>query len=264
MPTLNEVNYSREACINAIREYYRFLTKMFLDEDEILEPPEGGWPDIMPSALQQLGKTEEVAALLRSLPYLRTEWEGQDAQATPWGLFANWTAEVHSVNRGKGSIEDIKVATEGVSYPDDIPAHVVGLTSTEDDYGRFLLDTELGVIYWMECEDEIANRSSRRPIRDDPYDYAEENETEWRAEGKAWAIADFFEVLKEQFRKLKFIPINGKEVKDVYEMSDERTEEGLREIQGTFREHGWPDLSRYRKHECMAAVREASARLDLN
>ncbi|KAJ4349997.1 uncharacterized protein N0V89_008618 [Didymosphaeria variabile] len=109
---------------------------------------------------------------MRSLPYLITEWGDQDAQATPLGLFANWNAEVSSVNEGK--------------------ARVVRLTSTQDDFGRFLLNTELGVIYRIECEGEVADRSFRRMTRDDPYDYFEEDEAEWRAEGKAWEITDFF------------------------------------------------------------------------
>lgn len=47
-------------------------------------------------------------------------------------------------------------------------------------------------------------------------DYAPENEATWRAEAPAWAVVDFFEMLKDQFRKLHFIPLNGRVVKDVY------------------------------------------------
>ncbi|KAF1969271.1 hypothetical protein BU23DRAFT_582752 [Bimuria novae-zelandiae CBS 107.79] len=172
MPTLDDVSYSLAKCIEAIRDYYNFLTKLYLDPSEIVQPPEGGWSTITSTALQGLGKSNEVITLLRNLPYIRT-------------------------TDGEAEFEDLKVASQGVSYAEDIPAHVVGLSTGEDGHGTFLLDTDLGV-----------------------------------------AVADFFEVLKGQFRKLKFVPVSEKKVMDVYAGHDEGTEEALQEIQGIYRAHG--------------------------
>lgn len=36
---LEDITYSREGTISAIRDYYQFLTKMYLPESAILEPP---------------------------------------------------------------------------------------------------------------------------------------------------------------------------------------------------------------------------------
>jgi hypothetical protein len=46
MPELHEVSYSREATIAAFRDFYQFLAKFYMSEDEIEEPPAGGWPTI--------------------------------------------------------------------------------------------------------------------------------------------------------------------------------------------------------------------------
>jgi hypothetical protein len=51
-----------------------------------------------------------------------------------------------------------------------------------------LLRTELGVVYWVNCPNEIKDEPSRETIDDNEHDYASENEAEWRVEAPAWAI----------------------------------------------------------------------------
>lgn len=94
-------------------------------------------------------------------------------------------------------------------------------------------------------------------ISDDPYDYCEdEKEAEWRNEA-VWSIPNFFELLKNQFKKLHFIPICSMEVIAEYGR-DAEEEEGMREmLRGIYREHGWPDLNQYRKEQCLKAVGRA-------
>jgi hypothetical protein len=90
-------------------------------------------------------------------------------------------------------------------------------------------------------------------VEDDPYDWAPENEAEWRSDSATWAIADFFEILKDQFRELHYVPISGERVLDANSRfpPDEGMIPALQEI---YREHGWPDLERYRKRECLEVV----------
>jgi hypothetical protein len=42
MHELSEIVYSRDATVAAFRDYYLFLTKMYLNESDIMEPPEEG------------------------------------------------------------------------------------------------------------------------------------------------------------------------------------------------------------------------------
>jgi hypothetical protein len=45
---------------------------MCLDESDVVEPPEGGWPNISAETMHGLGKTDEVVQLLRHLPDIRS------------------------------------------------------------------------------------------------------------------------------------------------------------------------------------------------
>ncbi|KAK3301964.1 uncharacterized protein B0T15DRAFT_569336 [Chaetomium strumarium] len=247
MPVLSEIRYSREATVAAVTGYFDFLAKMYLNEADILRPPEGGWPEIMPQRLKGLGKTDEVTLLLRHLPYIRPNYAISGPDAGPCGVqFYCWLDPIRSLDLTGQESQDseeefdtMKFMTEG-GHRDVIPSHVVGLTSSEDLEDLFMLDTQLGVIYWLECPGRIWHHPTRERIEDDAYDYAAEDEADWR-NYPAFAIADFFELLKDQFRQLDVIPISPSRVLDPT-------------LQAIYREHSWPDLDRYQKEECLKAV----------
>ena len=123
----------------------------------------------------------------------------------------------------------------------------------------FLLDIKLGVAYWPDCWGEITSSpfASRALVYDDPYAWAPEKEADWRATSAAWAIADFFEVLKDQFRELHFIPTNPWQIVDVYTIYHDKDSGMTTMLQDIYRSQGWPDLERYNKRECLRAVKAA-------
>ncbi|KAK8080352.1 hypothetical protein PG997_008170 [Apiospora hydei] len=94
MPELEDVSYSEAECVAAVGAYYEFLTKMYLDESEVIYPPKGGWPSIAqadPEVLARFGKTDKVVSLLAHLPYIRNTGGIEDGiQATPECPFADW------------------------------------------------------------------------------------------------------------------------------------------------------------------------------
>ncbi len=140
MPRLSEIGYSRDACIAAVRDYYSFLTKMYLKESIVMEPPEGGWPAITAGKLRGLGKTDEVISLLRYLPYIRFVGDLEDdAQGAPSFLFADWNTACTLIDKFGLSAEDFKY-TDG-DFGDDVPPHVVGLTSGREDSAIILLSS---------------------------------------------------------------------------------------------------------------------------
>ncbi|OIW30217.1 hypothetical protein CONLIGDRAFT_680996 [Coniochaeta ligniaria NRRL 30616] len=115
-----------------------------------------------------------------------------------------------------------------------------------------------------ECEDEEQDDvkdkdSSHEDHNDDDKRNAaiRAEERVWRESASAWPIHDFFKILKDQFRKLQWIPISQHEVWDA-SWSCARDGEGmipmLRDI---YHQHGWPDFAQYRKSECLAAVQKA-------
>jgi hypothetical protein len=184
MPPLSEIGYSREACIAAVRDYYAFLAKMYLNESDIIEPPEGGWPSVTTENFQGLGKSDEVIALLRHLPYLRlSENQAYPVEGAPDCKFADWQALAQHISLSLKNAEAARVMSEVVSFG-NVPPHVIGLTRGGTKNLRFMVDTELGTIQWPERFSEIASTSTREEVYEDAYDYAPENEVEWRQEGR--------------------------------------------------------------------------------
>ena len=258
MPELSEIAYSRDATVAAFRDYYRFLTKMYLEESDVIEPPEDGWPTITPAILEGMEKDDEVIELLRHLPYIRSGSDGDSPDVAPWAKMMDWqhVCRILAAGKHRTSAEVYKFLSEG-EYQDAVPSAVVGLTDTGPDVECFLLDTEQGTIYWPECDGKIKHWPTVPMIDDDPYDYCEnDKEAEWRNEA-GWAISDFFETLKDQFRELHFIPISTEKVIANYGQ-DRPGEEDMRPmLQEIYREHGWPNLNQYRKEECLKAVQKA-------
>jgi hypothetical protein len=148
-----------------------------------------------------------------------------------------------------------------------VPGHVIGMTFGGRENPVFLLDTQLGIEHWPESDGGGEHRhlpaegdaSWIEPVLDNADDYAPENEVEWRWEASAWAIADFFELLKMQFRKLSYIPISSREVIDIAAHYDVSEDGMIPLLQGIFREHGWllEQGAHYRKRECLEAVKTA-------
>jgi hypothetical protein len=257
MPWLKDISYSREECIAAIRDYYDFLSKMYLDKSALREPPTGGWPSITSDSLKELDKTDEVIALLRQLPYMPTStfFNIDEPHVIPYGRFEDWENMADSVKRSVFTSDDLKLFTE--EFYTFIPPQVIGLVSGSREHPVILLDTQLGVIYWPECWGGIREDSSgAHQICDDALDYAPDNEVDWRIDGGAWAISDFFEMLKQHFRDLHFIPISPRQVKDIW-TSYGGMDGWIQMVQGIYRDHGWPDLEKYRKEDCLKAIHEA-------
>ena len=92
---------------------------------------------------------------------------------------------------------------------------------------------------------------------DDPFDWpgVSEDEAEWRAEHPAWSVADFFAILKRQFRDLTYVPISSRAVYST--RVDEGAEdlgEVLPAVQEIYRRHGWPDRAAFDKEACKREI----------
>lgn len=265
MPDLTEIEYSREACIAAVRDYYRFLTKLYLDESLVIEPPAGGWPCIISADSNNLSgwdKSDEVMQLLARLPYVRDPRDGSiKVHAFPDCFFADWQSLFKDLVIGRLDSDTIKIVSEGADFCDHAPPQVIGLTCGGRNNQVFILDTELGIIHWPDCPGEIRYEPFREQVLEAPYQYAAENEEEadWQCDAPAWAISDFFEILKDQFRQLNFIPINRNTVQDIYTTYGPGLEGLMPMLQDIYRAHGWPNLEQYRKEDCLQAIQEALA-----
>ncbi|KAH8170335.1 hypothetical protein LIA77_09116 [Sarocladium implicatum] len=275
--------YSQDAAIEAIRDYYAFLCTMYLDPARVVEPPPSGWPEITAERFQHMNKSDKVIELLRNLPYISTSEQDPDvAHGFSNCVFADWAREA----RGPSNFPQQTPEQEGESWRigsevyeyEDVPPYVIGLTLGGARNETLLLDTEIGVIHWIECSDELkrwwklyldgrmephfASRSGQEGENEEGEDEQErdykivkhvssdyfandwevEEEREWRSRGGTWEIADFFEILKAQFRSLDFVPVSDCKVVDTRTnwvgFNDLRTE-----VRGIWRDFGWPEAA---------------------
>ncbi|KAK3303764.1 uncharacterized protein B0T15DRAFT_569234 [Chaetomium strumarium] len=254
-----DISYSRETTIAAVADFYTFLTKMYLDESQVAYPPAGGWPEIVnadPAVLRSFGKSDEVLALLARLPYIQYPsglWD-HAAEPTPGHVFINWP-DLLSIRdpNDEDPGRTLRLYTEGDFY-DIYPPHRASYV--------FLLDTKLGIIHWGNCSTRIENGEwtvnmiDKIDVEEEAQERSEE-EADWRSSAPAWAIQDFFEVLKDQFRKLHWVPISHYSVRNVAE-GEYHGEDGMMAmLLDIYRRHGWPDLTVYRKEDCIVNVLKA-------
>jgi hypothetical protein len=251
MPGLEDITYSRDETIAAVHDYYEFLTNLYLDKDKIIFPPPDGWPEITTRSFT-LSKSKEVITLLKHLPYIKsTSNDAIDAEGAPNCSFADWR-DIFARVAGR---ETITIGTEDSFISKHVSKHVVGLTCGGMYNPRFLLDVKQGTIQWYKCPGALVDEPIHEPVQDDPYDYcSEDEEAEWREDGGTWAIPDFFEELKERFRRLEFVPLSERRVADVWKTGTEDYAHMLVGVKEIYKRHGWPG-ERYVKGECLREVK---------
>jgi hypothetical protein len=154
--------YSRDECITAVRDYYEFLAEMFMDRSLIIEPPQGGWPDITRESMQGTRKTEEVIQLLRHLPYIVNK---PFSHALPGCRPFDWATAGTRLTSGKDQAEAALIMSEGVEeqFGGRIPKYYIGLMHAKRDRDIILLNTRDGLIHWMICPDKIKETSFPKP-----------------------------------------------------------------------------------------------------
>ena len=84
---------------------------------------------------------------------------------------------------------------------------------------------------------------------------------DWR-EGcdTVWSIPDFFATVKHYLNELHIVPMSRPRVVEGWYGSnapDKRFQEEVDMVKGIYRAHGWPDLDRHRKEDCLKAIHMA-------
>ena len=288
MLELEDLTYSRHETISAVTDYCQFLTQMYLLDSQVIYPPAGGWPSIVnadAATLAALGKSDEVLALLAHLPYIRnsSNWS-DDAEAMPGCVFADWQDLIVAMTRATDTpakAKEIRVITEDADFFAFAPSHTVSLTCGGRENPVLILDTKYGIIHWEECplnfehayfstrvdydppdgdsdsdsgSDEDQDHDQDQDQDDERDESVRGKELAWRQGAPAWAIPNFFENLKDRFKKLHWFPTGNHSVRNS-EWVDLDGEGMVTMVQDIYREHSWPDLTQYRKDECLDAVR---------
>ncbi|KAH8692463.1 hypothetical protein GQ44DRAFT_635935 [Phaeosphaeriaceae sp. PMI808] len=243
--------YSQDECVAAIRDYYDFLTKMFMDPSYIIEPPEGGWPNITRETMQGLKKSEEIVSLLRSLPYVVGK-PYSVPDCLPGSSFCDWTSAADRLISGKTHPEGALITSEGEEhrFGGKVPRNCVGIAGGMRDRDIIILDAGVGLIHWMKC-----------PDHDDDSEDEDSDDGMMMEWGPCWPVRYFFEMAKNHFRELNFIPMDSNDVIDIWtnggmDCDKPVPKEVIELLQGIYRKHGWPNLGKYRKEECLAEIKQ--------
>lgn len=152
--------YSRNETIRAISAYYESLVEMYLPEELLLYPPDGGWPEITKERFACLKKTDAVIDLLRHLPYIRRDEEGElheiYEQMTCVDYRGGYMDRCMKFGRSYG---------EPISDDTTIPSHVASIAvSPESDSSSIFIDTERGTATWYIVPDG-AKRTELSQVR---------------------------------------------------------------------------------------------------
>lgn len=96
-------------------------------------------------------------------------------------------------------------------------------------------------------------------MAEDVENSAPENELKWGENAPAWVTADFFELLKSQYRNLVWFPTSPHEVVDARACFGKSLYGMVSMLQGIYREHHWSvdGGTHYRKRECEEVVTTA-------
>lgn len=252
--------YSESGTIAAIRTYFQFLTKLYLPAAAIKDPTPTGWPEITREAFAALDKDDTVVSLLAHLPYLSKEGcdfqDSDEIEVAGSCQFADWRLQIppSGDRNAQDTRREVGLVTEGHLW-DKVPSHVFGLTTGGRDKSIMLLDTRRNVIYWIDAPDDLVEHYEGRSDELGPTKVRMGDEAwEFAADAPMWSIEGFFEMLKEEFRAMRMIPVRNCQVLDIYTQYI-GIEELVPTVQAVFRAHGWPeDADGFDKDACLAEV----------
>jgi len=128
------MNSTSRELISAITDFYKLITQLpHIDTTALVHPSSQGWPDINAEELRKRGRTEEVIAILRQLPYLRCPDSGKSRNGWMIG------PDNHAIAYCDGQVYD-----EGLDRIQPTPGHCIWLANAADTEAgaALLLDVE--------------------------------------------------------------------------------------------------------------------------
>ncbi|QIW97290.1 hypothetical protein AMS68_002808 [Peltaster fructicola] len=225
-----------------------------LEREWMLQPPNGGWPDITPELFKPLGKTIEVVELLAHMPYICIP--GRDK---PWAPHQTWPVitrntrlidfhdERVSKALRKATQEEKHLRSRYLEYIQqpllDLPPWVVCLTTGMVHGDYLLLDTSDGTVTRYMVVD-----SSHDP------DYAQGDPRSWRNEcsKRTMPVREYFLMIRIDIDALLWIPWIHDKAPDVMFPGDSPGEAAY--LKALYTKHGWLWPDTFDREACRRAL----------
>ncbi|KAF6799437.1 hypothetical protein CSOJ01_12499 [Colletotrichum sojae] len=260
-PAAHPAGYDRNAIVAGLTRYYETLARMaFFPASMIQRPPEGRWGDdeFLPrEKTLLLGFDYRVVDLLRRLPYLDVDESHEDdrwpvaGRGEPQRYLADNPQLSEDLTPEKATPEML-FASGIFPFPERMPEGLVPIAGgAEGEW--WIVDTDAGTV--------IVYDPGNKKVGDAPDDQP----WLWTPPRPAGV---FFEELVDGLYNLDLVPVprpdtdvaeNHPEIWGAIREGDDEDDmldadvEDAREI---YREHGWPDLAKFRRQECYDALVE--------
>lgn len=165
MPALEEVEYSRNETVQAFRDYNEFMYAMYIETSHTIHPHADGSPNLTSESGRDFGKSGEVNGLLRHIPCIKK------VDTDPWGDhphsvaackfhdFTEPSTRSHDPTRSEDDGSSLRFLTDDC-LQETVFSHVTSLSSGKSDEA-FLLDTNSGIVHWIECSSDWEEKHNR-------------------------------------------------------------------------------------------------------
>jgi hypothetical protein len=251
-----EPTYPEDRTVQAITSYYNFLQNLYLDLGTVIYPPPEGWPSITAESLAPLHKNDTVVSLLRHIPYFAQPSSHNDQYCI---ARKTWPIQYNNPKiQALASNPDKKWMLQPV-IDREVPAHVICLANGVRDSYYVLLDTERGVAIWGNPDG--GNRHAKDQGRELNVKGLDPDGPDWWKGQPTFEIEAFFEMLKDRFRSLEWMP-HPFGAQDVWEdegIEDDGQTEALR---GIMRDAGWTGQGDGKGWDREGAMRKMEERED--
>lgn len=222
-------SYSRDDVVRELSSFYEFLVSLHIPKDALKYPPKEGWTQLTDEYLSFLEKDEACIDLLRHIPYIRYD---DKMDPGPFQIYEKCVAVDYTGSRFKKGGVDFqdKDAADPLSGETELESHKVTLARPFESDGYYIFcDTRTGTLEVADFIDEEHRENSPK---------------------------EFFDMLKEEYRRLDVFPINVEEVL----MAKRNDEDEVEKYRDAYRKNGWPGKD-FKREKCMKAVEKVREEL---
>ncbi|KAL3294220.1 hypothetical protein RB213_012645 [Colletotrichum asianum] len=213
-------SYSHDAAVAAITSYYELIARLQRDETQLEYPPPGGWPQITRESFASLGKTDAVIDLLRHIPYFTDDTIEILNITNPRCFINSFLYEmIHADSEEqRRESQDLKEVEQNkipdtVVDEDGFPRGMI-LFAYGEEYGfKVYLDTTYGLIIltmnggnFPRCEPDFEGDHENSDDEEEAEDIFGDNDWRSGAKSEAFRIQTFFDLCKEQWRRMNLMP----------------------------------------------------------
>ncbi|CAG8954972.1 hypothetical protein HYFRA_00008661 [Hymenoscyphus fraxineus] len=240
------LTYDPEAIKTALSTYYKALSKLpYVDESDIVYPPEGGWPNITASNFAPLGKTERVIELLKHLPYLRN-----NGKETGYAIsFATFTIEYSAAPFTEPTdVEEADYWRPDLCWEEEpVKGWVVPLTMSEDNIS--------GNWWLLDISDGTLTNWAHNDCMESDVDYEPEDPRAWRNTcGETRLLVELLNEWQGKFESLDWIAFSDPTGREKVWWRDDQGHDAVEygQLEKIIKDHGWPH--NFRRQECKEAL----------